>query len=258
MKYPIDAITTETFMGHLVAHDRAQRQLIQALTILLTEAMNEMGMEDTEWYPEAEALLKLQKRLKMDHENRIFNEKNGVAEKQNPITPEVVKENYAELIPNLGMMGLGQIDDPQLNANITEREKVFGAEMTEEEIAGMFREKGKKKPKDGVDMSAKDPFKNMTLEEITEWERKQENSNDIYKVKARVANLARGAGASLTPVGEMMVNSFVHVVKDLYDFAETIPDKSLRIAIIERIRKHEGMPGNLIAATSANVKMGKK
>lgn len=104
-------------------------------------------------------------------------------------------------------------------------------------------------------MSEKEPFKNMTLEQIEEWERKQENANDIWKVKSRVQNLASGiSGGNLTAVGTMMVNSFVHVVKDLYDFAETIPDKSLRIALIERVRKHESMPGTLIAAASAGVK----
>ncbi|NJO48256.1 MAG: hypothetical protein HC840_00910 [Leptolyngbyaceae cyanobacterium RM2_2_4] len=261
MKYPIDAVTTETFMGHLVAHDRAQRQLIQALTILLGEAMNEMGAEDTDWYDEASKIMNLQKRLKVEHENRIFNEKNGIAEKPSAaiITPETVKANYSEMVPSLGAMGLGQIDDPQLNANINEREKSFGEELSEEEIAKMFREKNKKKLKDGVDMSQKDPFKNMSLEEIEEWERKQENSNDIYKVKARVRNFAVGiSGANLTPVGEMMTNTFVHLLKDLYDFAETIPDKNIKVSLIERVRKHESAPGNLISAVAANVKVSKK
>lgn len=259
MKYPIDSKTTETFLGHLVAHERAQRQLTQALTILLSEAMNEVGAEDTEWYAEAEGIMKIQKRLKMEHDNRLFNEKNGHAEKPSSvvISPETAMAITESVIPPIGLMGLGQIDDPQLNANITEREKSLGHEMSEEEIAMMFREKTKKK-KDQVDLNEKDPFKGMTLGEIKEWERKQENSNDIYKVKARVANLARGANASLTNTGEMMVNLFVHVVKDLYDFAETIPDPSLRIAAIERIRKHEGMPGQLIAATGAGVKEKKK
>ncbi len=256
MKYPIDSVTTETFIGHLVANDRAQRQLIQALTILLTEAMNEMGMEDTEWYPEAEALLNLQKKLKNEHETRLFNEKNGHVVVQD-VAVSSKPDVSGEVIYIPGISGLGQIEDPQLNANINEREKAFGEELSEAEIRQMFHDKSEKRTKKSVNMTAKDPFKDMTLEEIEEWERTQDNSNDIYKVKARVANLARGSGGSLTAVGEMMVNSFVHVVKDLYDFAETIPDKSLKIAIIERVRKHEGMPGNLIAATSSNVRVKK-
>lgn len=236
MKYPIDSQTTEAFFNHLVTHDRAQRQYIQALTILLQTAMEEMGMDDTEWYPEAEKLLAFQKKLDVDHANRIFNEKSGH-----------VLPTEAIAVPGVTISREGDAALSQLEA------EEFGKEMTEEEIAAVFREKVKPKAKDTLDLKKKD----LTIEEIEDWEAKQNNSNDIYKVKARVANLARGGGASLTPVGEMMVNTFVHVVKDLYDFAETIEDKTLRIKLIERIRKHENMPGNLIAATSSNVRTGK-
>lgn len=93
-------------------------------------------------------------------------------------------------------------------------------------------------------------IEDMSIDELKEWEEKQDNSNDIYKIKARVANLARGGGASLTPVGEMLCNAFVHVAKDLYDFAETISDPAVKAKLIELIRKHENMPANLIAATT--------
>lgn len=236
MRYPIDQKTTENFIGHIIAHDRAQRQLIEALTILLKAATEDRYSEEVgEWYDEAEKLLKFQNKLKTDHETRLFNEKNGHVESH--VSTEIT--------------------DPQENAKINEAEKSFGEELSEEDLAKHFHEKTKKRSKDMVDMSKKSPFEDMTIEQIEEWERKQDNSNDIYKVKARVANLARNGGASLTPVGEMMVNTFVHVVKDLYDFAETIQDKSVRIPLIERIRKHENMPSNLIAATSAGVKVKK-
>lgn len=260
MKYPIDSQTTEKFFSHLMAHDRAQRQMIQALTLLLTEAIGDSTKyypaEEMEWHQEAHKLLDLQKKLSVEHENRIFNEKNGVAEKTSNII--ATQESYADIMPSLGFMGLsGQIEDPKLNANINEREKVLGEEMSEEEIARLFREKPKRAAKDDIDMSKKEPFKGMTLEEIKEWERKQDNANDIYKVKARVQNLVAATGGSLTAVGEMMVNSFVHVAKDLYDFAEHIPDQSLKIQLIERVRKHEGMPANLISAVNAGVKIKK-
>ncbi len=92
------------------------------------------------------------------------------------------------------------------------------------------------------------------LKTINEWEEQQDNSNDLYKIKARVANLARANGASITPVGEMMVNTFVHVLKSLYDFADTIEDKNIRIKLIQKIRSHEGMPATLINAASVGVK----
>lgn len=238
MRYPIDVQTTEKFLGHLTAHDRAQRQLIQALTILLTAAMDEMGMEDTEWYDEAKKLLNLQKQINVDHENRIFNDKNGHGD-----TP------------------MGAEDNVKLN----EVEKSFGTEMSEEEMARHFSEKSKpKKPRRLKEMSEEEINRAPVheLEKLVEQaeieEVEQDNSSDIYKIKSRVQNLAVGiSGGNLTPVGEMMVNSFVHVIKDLYDFADTVQDKGLRDSLRQKIRKHEDMPGNLISAASANTR-GKK
>ena len=257
MKYPIDAVTTETFLGHLVAHDRAQRNMIQALTLLLQEAMNEMGAEDTEWYDEAKKLMQVQKKIKAEHETRLFNAKNGYPDKS--LVNVNVSQELGPIIPigdNINVPGASI--GPEQSAKLSEMEKGFGEELSEDELAKHFSERPKKAKKDGVDMSAKEPFKGMSLDEIEAWEAKQQNSNDIYKIKGRVQNLAVGiSGGNLTAVGEMMVNSFVHVVKDLYDFADTIHDKSLKIALTERIRKHESMPGTLISAASAGVKVAK-
>lgn len=257
MKYPIDGLTTETFFGHLIAHDRAQRQMIQALTLLLTEAMNEMGMEDTEWYDEAKRLMELQKRLKVEHENRMFNAKNGHPDKSQievTVTAETGKTdalNESVYVPGVKI-------DPEMNARLNESEKGFGEEMSEEDLAAHFRERTKKNTVvHGVDLSKKEPFKGMTLQEIESWEAKQDNSNDIYKIKARVQNLVAGTGGNLTAVGEMMVNSFVHMAKDLYNFAENVQDRELRIRMIEQIRKHENMPASLIAAVSGGVRVKK-
>lgn len=258
MKYPIDPLTTETFFGHLIANDRAQRQTIQALTALLMAAMSEMGADDTDWFHESTKLFKIQAKIKADHDTRIFNARNGHNE-STTIRLEGVNE-IGRVEPKSEVTYVpGIVIDPEMNAQLNEQEKAFGEEMTEAEIAAMFREKPKQNNyRGGVDMNQKEPFKGMTLEEIENWEKDQENSNDIYKIKARVANLAVGiSGGHLTPVGVMMVNSFVHVVKDLYAFADTIPDRSLKIALHERIRKHESMPGTLIAAASSGVTMKK-
>jgi hypothetical protein len=255
MRYPIDQQTTETFLGHLVAHDRAQRQMVQALSLLLKEAMGTVSYNDEDdelpdWYKEADKFIKLQDKIKLDHDNRLFNEKNGISEKQSSIalTPEIANNSSSTI---LGVNTM--ITDPEQNKQLNKQEASFGEELSENDIASHFNERPRKK-KSGVDLSEKTPFKYMTLEQINEWERKQDNSNDIYKVKARVSNLARGSGASLTPVGEALCNSFVHVLKSLYDFAETIPDKSLRISLIEKIKSNEGMPGTLIAAMGVKTK----
>jgi hypothetical protein len=258
MKYPIDAVTAETFYGHLIAHDRAQRNMIQALTLLLQEAMNEMGMEDTEWYDEAKKVLKMQAKIKMENENRLFNAKNGHPD--NSTVNVNVSQEIGAIIPNMDNINVpGASIGPEQSAKLSEMEKGFGEELSEEELARHFNDRPKSKKVNGVDMSKKEPFKGMTLDEIESWEAAQQNTNDIYKIKGRVQNLAVGiSGGTLTAVGEMMVNSFVHVVKDLYDFADTIQDKSLKIELTERIRKHESMPGTLISAASSGVKVAKK
>lgn len=269
MKYPIDPLTSETMFGHLVQNDRAQRQLILALSGLLREAMQEMGAEDTPWYDEAEKLFKIQQAIKMDHETRIFNAKNGHPDKsQMEIT--VVAEtgkmdrlNEQVSVPSVTI-------SPEMNVKLNESERGFGEELSEADLARMFGESGRReKPKPKVkklkDMSQSEINRTSPeelqklVDEAEEDEQRQENSSDIYKIKGRVQNLAVGiSGGNLTPVGEMMVNSFVHVVKDLYDFAETIEDKKTRVMLVERIKKHEGMPGNLIAAATAGVKGAKK
>ena len=47
---------------------------------------------------------------------------------------------------------------------------------------------------------------------------------DLYSLAARVKNLARGEDASLTPIGEAMTNLYIHVLMDLYLYAETLPE----------------------------------
>src|ERR1035437_1218578 len=109
MKYPIDSQTTEAFLGQLVAHDRAQRQMVQALTLILQEAMEDCEMtfdgEDAgpDWYLEGSKLVNIQKQLKVYHENRIFNEKNGVVEPPSSMTiahfAETVRASCSEIAP---------------------------------------------------------------------------------------------------------------------------------------------------------------
>ena len=93
-----------------------------------------------------------------------------------------------------------------------------------------------------------------TTEEVDAWQEAQDNSNDIYKVSARVKNLARSSGGALTPAGNMLCNLYTHVLLDLYTFAETIKDEKIKNDLINRIRSHEGLPGNLVNAANPGVK----
>jgi hypothetical protein len=87
----------------------------------------------------------------------------------------------------------------------------------------------------------------MTLEEIQDWEKEQDNSTDIYKIAARIKNLARVDGrASLTPVGDSLCNVYTHIIKRLYDFADTLKSEDEKKCLYELVKKSEAMPGDLI------------
>lgn len=226
MKYPLDDQTFAENLTRFLEHNKGQIAVIDNLKTLLEEAMDREGDADCDWYKESEQVLKDLHALKMYHDSRRFNEGNGHYEP---------KEAAAEIFSD------GQPDAPE------------GGEMSEAELARMFKEKRSNKEVKKLGKSLKE----MSLEEIEDWESAQDNSNDIYKIKARIANLARGPGMALTPVGEILCNSFVHMLKSLYDFADTIQDKPLKIQLIAIIRNQESVPGTIIAAAGAGVKKEK-
>lgn len=116
------------------------------------------------------------------------------------------------------------------------------APMTEAELADYFNEPVPEKKPEGK------PVETMTKEEIHTWEAQQDNSTEIYKIAARVKNLARSDGqASLLPAGEALCNLYVHAMKSFYDFADTLPEDSRRKMYI-LIQKQESLPGNVISA----------
>lgn len=82
---------------------------------------------------------------------------------------------------------------------------------------------------------------------------KQETNNDIYKISARVKNLARGSGASLTPVGDILCNTYTHVLFALYEYSSKLPEPH-KTELFNLIQKHEGMPADVIAAAGAGIK----
>lgn len=122
-------------------------------------------------------------------------------------------------------------------------------EMSASDVAKLFNE-----------VYAEEKYEKIpeTKEEIEAWERSQENSNDIYKVNARIKNLAREAvKANLTAQGDMVINSFTHVLKAFYDFAETVQDKETRTKLIALTRLQEGAPALLLTALGVGVKAPK-
>ena len=71
------------------------------------------------------------------------------------------------------------------------------------------------------------------------------SNEDLYSIAARVKNLARDYDAQLTPIGEAMCNLYVHVLVDLYGFAETLPKKQGTL-LKELIKSKEGFPRDVI------------
>ncbi len=223
MKYPLDPTTFVETVSQLVENDKAQNVLVQKMSELLLEGLDEAEYKDTEWYQEVEGFLKDLAALRTYHESRRFNAANGYCEP----TRDAPKPYMSTSAPDMEPEG----------------------EMSEEELSRLFKEKRQTKK----DQPRAKTLKDMTMEEIEAWESAQDNSNDIYKIKARIANLARGPGMSLTPVGEILCNSFVHVCKAFYDFADQVPDPNTKIQLISLIRNQEAVPGTIIAAAGAGV-----
>lgn len=238
MKYPLDTQAIEEMSKDILLHHRGQQQTIDKLTHMCSDLLEEAENMDEEEKKYAFEFLASLGRRKVDFENHRFNQKNGHG-------IGVRSPFEADLTERIITIDLKKEAD--LNAMEAEH---FGGEMSEEEIERLFNieESKKKKPK-------QKKLSKMTLEEIEAWEKAQDNANDIYKVSARVKNLARGAvKGNLTAQGDMVVNMFTHVIKSLYDFADTVSDKETKIKLTDLIRRQEEMPANLIAALGAGVK----
>lgn len=256
MKYPLDHATFNETVAHLVSHANMQSVIISKMTELLNGAMDASEHDEDDWYKDAQVLFEDLRKLSVDHESRRWNETNY----QNQINAGAIKIPKEIPVQKMPPGEIKAVQDPviaglqslqfDLHADLeaNKKEAKFGEEMSEEELERLFTQKRTKKTKDKPKQISQ-----MSLDEIESWEKSQDNSNDIYKIKARVANLARGGNASLTKQGDMLVNTYVHVLKALYDFADQIEDKTVKMGLIKIIRSNEGMPGNLIAAAGAGV-----
>ena len=137
----------------------------------------------------------------------------------------------------------GAMEEGRLNAE----ENSSGPTMSANEIARHFNEPA----------PPPEPVKKLpeTEEEVKQWEKEQNESEDIYKVAARVKNLASAnVNSNLTSQGEGLCNTFVHMFVALYEFSNKIPDEKLRTELKELIRKQEQVPGNYIGAMMAGFK----
>lgn len=157
----------------------------------------------------------------------------------------LVLQKLADLIPKPkeDFVTVKQIQSTSMqDITINKRERdVSGEDMSAEELAELFGLEPEKEPI--INWSEMDENGIKALEAA------QNNALDIYKVKARVTNLARESGAGITPNGEAMVNTYIHVLMSLYAFAAKIKDRTLRNEFIELVRSKEGFPGDVINIT---------
>lgn len=243
MKYPLDNQGIIDITQDIVMHHRAQCALIADLVELLRTAMECVAEEDADdnpWLSNANELLSSLKHRQVEFENHRFNQTNGHSmQLRSPFPAEA-----HEMIPSIDIK-----KEAELNAFEAQE---FGGEMSAEEVARMLETEVKPKK---TKKKKQQKLNKMSLAEIEDWEAAQDNSNDIYKVSARIKNLARaGVKANLTPQGDMVTNTFTHMIKAFYDFAETVPDKETKARLIQLARKQEEVPAGLIAALSAGVR----
>lgn len=137
---------------------------------------------------------------------------------------------------------MSRLEDAMNDHAISKQEESFGEEMSAKEVADIFGEKD-------IPDENKNPLTGMSPSEAVEREAKQINSTtDIYRIKARVQNLISEnvPGASMNRAGEVLCNTVVNMVKDLYDFANGLKDQKIKEELIIKIRKYEEMPANII------------
>lgn len=215
-RFPLDDQDMDNIVTEIRENDRVQKEIISTLCHYLSCAIGACKPQDGHlWYKEADELVK---------ELR---------------TKETVWKNLRTDLPSPPQR-------PVLPPEIPNHED---DQMSEAELAVHFGE-----PPPAPKELGK-PIENMTIDEIKALEAAQDNSNDIYKISARVKNLATmAAGNNLTNVGVMLANSYTHVLKSLYDFSATLKDEEVKRKLVELVRSKEGMPADFIAAIEANVK----
>lgn len=70
--------------------------------------------------------------------------------------------------------------------------------------------------------------------------------HDIYQISARIKNAAAVNDHAFSAQGVALCNMFTHVVKELYDFADTIEDKEVASKLRRVIERQETFPARLL------------
>lgn len=90
-------------------------------------------------------------------------------------------------------------------------------------------------------------------EEFKEEKAVQLAEDDLQRIASRVKNKARmAAQGNLTPVGDILCNSFSHVLNRLHKFANGLPENDQLILKV-LLRAAEEMPGEVVSAAKSQV-----
>lgn len=82
---------------------------------------------------------------------------------------------------------------------------------------------------------------------------KEAKENDLMRIAARVKNKARMmCNGNLTPVGDILCNSYCHVLNRLYKFSEGLSESD-KLILHTILRSTEDMPGEVIVASKSHV-----
>jgi hypothetical protein len=79
------------------------------------------------------------------------------------------------------------------------------------------------------------------------------NQNEIFAINGRIKNIVAREDIALSPVGNILINTYTHTLKDLYDFAELLPSpygENLKALLLSK----EDLPKNVIKLSSPKEK----
>ena len=74
-------------------------------------------------------------------------------------------------------------------------------------------------------------------------------NNDIYAISGRVKNHIANADIAISQVGNVLVNYFTLMIKELYDFSDTLPQPN-KDAMVKILTSNEKVPMNIIKVAS--------
>ena len=79
------------------------------------------------------------------------------------------------------------------------------------------------------------------------------NENDLISIAGRIKNILAKEDIALSPVGNILVNSYTHVLKSIYDFSDNLPEPHNK-ALKNLLRSKEDLPKYVIKLSTSKEK----